>query len=88
MVTYWIARAVGVIGAVAFAAGLATVVTSGSAFPSRMTCVTDYDTIMCYTYPWPDAPRLLIAGGAAIALAWAIVRSRMAPAAADSDNTR
>jgi hypothetical protein len=73
---YWIARAVGVIGAVAFAAGLATVVTSGSAFPSRMTCVTDYDTIMCNIEPWPAALWLVIAGGLVIALAYSILIRR------------
>ena len=72
----WIVWALGVTGAIAFAAGLANVVTSGSAYPSHMTCVTDYDLIVCNIELWPAALWLVIGGGVVIAIALSILIGR------------
>jgi hypothetical protein len=83
----WIMRGLGIIGAIALAAGLVNVLAPGSSFPSRTTCVTDDDLIMCYIEPWSGALWVAIAGGIAIAIAWTQLRRR-AGSSASSDGTR
>ena len=81
------ARGLGIVGTIALTAGLANVMAPGSAFPSRTTCVTDYDLIMCTIEPWPAALWLAIAGGAAVAIAWSVL-TRLRASSPLSDDTR
>ena len=82
-----IARGLLLLGAVALTVGLANVLVPAQVFPSRMTCVTDYDQLWCYTHPWPPAPWLALLGGAAIATAAAVLSPREGPAAIPEDDT-
>jgi hypothetical protein len=83
----WIARGLLVLGAVALTVGLANILAPAQVFPSRMTCMTDYDLLWCYTYPWAPAPWLAIAGGAALATGWAMLRPREASGGASGNGT-
>ena len=86
MVT-WIARGLGVVGAIALAAALANFVMPGLAFPSRTTCVTDYDVIVCYLSPWAAVPWLAITGGVGIAVGLADRRRQDVSTRASADAT-
>jgi hypothetical protein len=83
----WIARGLVALGALALTVGLANVLVPAQVFPSRMTCVTDSDMLMCYTYPWAPAPWLALVGGAAIAIGWAVLRPRIASATRSGEGT-
>jgi hypothetical protein len=83
----WIARGLLVLGALALTVGLANVLMPAQVFPSRLTCVSDYDLLMCYTYPWAPAPLFALLGGAAIATGWAMLRPRGASGGVSGNGT-
>jgi hypothetical protein len=68
-VQIWIARALGLLGAIALAAGLVNIVMPGMVFPSGKTCITDYDLIQCNIEAWAAAPWLALSGGLVVAIA-------------------
>jgi len=74
----WIAgaRALGLLGAIALAAGLVNILVPEMAFPSGKTCVTDYDLVLCNIEIWAAAPWLASSGGLAIAIAARILLAR------------
>jgi hypothetical protein len=72
----WIIRGLGVVGAIAFAAGLVNIVVPEMAFPSGTTCITDYDLVVCNIATWAAAPWLALAGGLAVAIAGRILLER------------
>jgi len=57
------------------------------AFPSRTTCVTDYDVIVCYLSPWAAVPWLAITGGVGIAIGLADGRRHDVSTRASADAT-
>jgi len=65
----WIARSLGLLGAIALAAGLVNIVAPGMVFPSVTTCVTHYDLIVCDIETWAAAPWLALSGGLAVTIA-------------------
>jgi len=83
----WIARVLLILGTVALTLGLANILAPAQVFPSRMTCVTDYDMVMCHMYPWAQAPWLALVGGAAIATSGAVLRPRAARARTSDEGT-
>ena len=84
----WIGRFLLVVGVVGLVAGLANIVAPGLVFPSRQTCITDYDLLMCYIYPWEGAPWLGLVGGAALVVAGAVLWRQSALIDRSADDTR
>jgi hypothetical protein len=84
----WIGRALLVAGAAGVAAGLANVLVPSAAFPSSVTCVSDWDLVLCNIEPWAAAPWLALLGAVTIAAAAVVLRDLSPVAPPGGDATR
>jgi hypothetical protein len=63
-------------GLAVMSAGLVNVLVPSQAFPSRMTCVWDYDVGTCHVWPWSGAGPAVALGLVAIVIgAWNVLRT-------------
>ena len=84
----WGGRALLVLGAASLAAGLANVVLPGAVFPSSVTCVTDWDTILCAIEPWAAGPWLALLGALIVVVAVIVLHGRRPIPGRGADATR